>query len=81
MGPLAVVATHSAMSSTVLRDGEYRFYFHVLCPGGEAKFWLEPRIELAQSCDLNERKLRIARALVEDHADEFRGAWRRHFGG
>lgn len=87
---VALVATHSAMSPTVLRDGGYRFYFfsreeprmhvHVQSPGGEAKFWLEPRIELAQHFSLSERKLRIVRTIVEEHADEFRSAWQRHFG-
>lgn len=47
------------MSPTVFREGPYRFYFfsreetrmhvHVQGPDGEAKFWLEPSVELAQN--------------------------------
>jgi len=47
------------MSPTVLYDGDCRFFFfsreesrmhvHVHCPDGEAKFWLEPEIELAKN--------------------------------
>lgn len=47
------------MSPTVFRHGPYRFYFfsreearihvHVQSAAGEAKFWLEPEIELAQN--------------------------------
>ena len=47
------------MSPTVFREGEYRFFFfsreeqrahiHVQHPTGEAKFWLEPTIGLAQN--------------------------------
>jgi len=45
------------LSPTVFREGEYRFYFfpkeeprihvHVISPDGEAKFWLESLIPLA----------------------------------
>ena len=47
------------MSPTVFRAGGFRFYFfsreetrmhvHVHHAEGEAKFWLEPEIELAQN--------------------------------
>lgn len=78
------------MSPTVFREAGYRFYFfsreeprmhiHVLCADGEAKFWIEPRIELAQNTGLKERQLNAAQALIEVHFDEIRRAWQRHFG-
>lgn len=78
------------MSPTVFRDGPYRFYFfsreeprmhiHVHCADGEAKFWLAPTIELAQNFELTERQLSAVQALVEEHADEIRSAWEKHFG-
>jgi Domain of unknown function (DUF4160) len=48
------------MSPTVFRDGPYRFFFffsreeerlhiHVQSADGEAKFWIEPQIELARN--------------------------------
>ena len=53
------------MSPTVLRIKGYRFYFfsgeeqrkhiHVYCTEGEAKFWIEPEVELAKNYKLNER--------------------------
>lgn len=62
------------MSPTVFREGGYRFYFfsreeprmhvHVHRADGEAKFWLEPRIEVAQNVGLNARQLRAAQNLV-----------------
>jgi hypothetical protein len=52
----------------------------VQCPDGEAKFWLEPQIALAQNYGLNDPQLRTVAALIEDHADEIRTAWDRHFG-
>jgi hypothetical protein len=80
-----------AMSPTILREGGFRFYFfsreerrmhvHVQCAEGEAKYWLEPAIELAQNYGLNERQLRSVKALIEAHADDIRDAWAKHFGG
>lgn len=50
------------VSLTVLRVGSFRFFFfsreelrvrvHVQAPDGEAKFWLEPEIALAESVGL-----------------------------
>ena len=79
------------MSPTVFREGEFRFYFfsreeprchvHVLCPDGEAKFWLEPNIELAHKFGMSEQQSRAAKRLIEEHQDDIRNAWRKHFGG
>jgi hypothetical protein len=78
------------MSPTVFREDGFRFYFfsreeprmhvHVHCADGEAKFWLEPRIEVAQNVGMKERQLRAAQSLVEAHVDEIRRAWQQHFG-
>ena len=77
------------MSPTIFRQGPYRFYFfsreesrmhvHVQSTSGEAKFWLEPIIELAQNYGLNARQLNAARRLIEEHEDEIRKAWKTHF--
>lgn len=55
-------------------------HVHVQCVDGEAKFWIEPRIEAAQNVGMSERRLRAAQQLVEAHVDEIRRAWREHFG-
>jgi hypothetical protein len=47
---------------------------------GEAKFWLEPQIELAQNYGLNDRQIRAAEALVRKHEHDICAAWRKHFG-
>jgi hypothetical protein len=77
------------MSPTIFRDGSFRFYFfsreesrmhvHAQCPDGEAKFWLEPTIALAQNYGLSDQQVRAAQQLVEARADEIRSAWRKHF--
>ena len=78
------------MSPTIFREDGYRFYFfsreeprmhvHVHGADGEAKFWLEPQIGLAQNFGLNIHQLRVVQQKVEAHADEIRTAWQRHFG-
>ena len=55
-------------------------HVHVHCADGEAKFWLEPQIELAQNYELNDRQIRAAEALIRKHEHDIRAAWRRHFG-
>ena len=77
------------MSPTILRVRGFRFYFfsreelrphvHVQHDVGEAKFWLEPEIELSQSYGLKESHVKTAIKLIEEHQDEIRTAWKTHF--
>lgn len=78
------------MSPTVFRFKSYRFYFfsreeerkhvHVTCPDGEAKFWLEPIVTLADQVGLSKKQLLEVQKLVEEHFDEIEKAWKKHFG-
>lgn len=78
------------VSPTVLRRDGFRFYFfsreearmhvHVHHGDGEAKFWLEPRLELAENHGLSRQRLARAQRLVEENQDEIRRAWKDHFG-
>jgi hypothetical protein len=52
----------------------------VQSPDGEAKFWIEPKIELARNYRLSAQDLSRALQLVADHEQEIRDAWHRHFG-
>ena len=47
---------------------------------GEAKFWLDAEASLANNFGLSNRQLRQAKAIVKEHGDEIRTAWRKHFG-
>jgi hypothetical protein len=77
------------MSPTVFREKGYRFFFfsreesrmhvHVVSGDGEAKFWLEPDIELANNYGYNRQQLKEIESLVEDHRDELVSAWKQHF--
>jgi len=56
-------------------------HIHVDSSEGEAKYWIEPEIELARSHGLSERELARVRKLVEEHEDVIRTAWNEHFEG
>ena len=55
-------------------------HVHVYCERGEAKFWLDPAVELAQNSGMSARQIRAAKTLIEEHDDEIRNAWQTHFG-
>ena len=77
------------MSPTVFREGEYRFFFfsreearrhvHVFSPEGEAKFWLEPSIELAVSKGVSESSLNRIERIITERQEEIIHAWNHHF--
>ena len=56
-------------------------HVHIMSSDGEAKFWLDPEIELARNQNYSRMQLKEIECLLEEHRDELIGAWRRHFGG
>jgi len=77
------------MSPTVFRYKNYRFFFfsreerrlhvHVSCPSGEAKFWLDPVIALAQNSGLSKRQINETHKVIEERINEITKAWKKHF--
>jgi len=55
-------------------------HVHVRSSGGEAKFWIEPTIALADYTGYSTRTLKELQKLVEEREDAIRDAWRKHFG-
>lgn len=78
------------MSPTVFREGPYRFYFfsreeprihvHVASSAGEAKFWIEPEVALAENHGIPGHEIGALQKIVEAHEQEIRAAWQLHFG-
>ena len=78
------------MSPTVFRERGYRFFFfsreaarphiHVYSGEGEAKFWIEPTIELARNYGYTPTQIREIESIIEEHRDVIQTAWREHFG-
>ena len=59
---------------------EPRPHIHVYCPDGEAKYWLEPKLELARNYRLSAVQLKEIEKIIEEHYDEFKTAWNDVFG-
>lgn len=77
------------MSPTVFKEKKYRFFFfskeesrmhiHVSSSSGEAKFWIEPIIALAQHFNLSQKELKEIEIIVKWRIDEIKKAWKKHF--
>jgi hypothetical protein len=78
------------VSPTVFREGPYRFYFfsreeprmhvHVASSDGEAKFWIEPAIALAENHGIPGNEIGALLKTVKSHEQQIRTAWLAHFG-
>lgn len=76
------------MSQTLFRERGYRFFFfsreeprmhvHVHHANGEAKFWLEQDIALAQNYGLSQNALNEVEAMIRLHEKEIRDGWQCH---
>jgi uncharacterized protein DUF4160 len=55
-------------------------HIHIESADGEAKYWLEPNVELARNYGLSAHDLRRIEQLIEEREQEIRDAWSRHFG-
>lgn len=55
-------------------------HIHVTCTEGEAKYWLEPKIELVKNHNLPGAQLKEIENIIEAHYGEFKQAWEKHFG-
>lgn len=77
------------MTPTVLRKRGYRFFFfsreeprmhvHVISSEGEAKFWLNPELELATNYRFSRKELKEIESIIEEHYNELASAWIKHF--
>jgi len=77
------------MSPTVFIEKGFRFFFfsreesrmhvHIVSGDGEAKFWLEPEIELAKNYNYSRKQLKNIETLIEEHYNELTSAWQQHF--
>ncbi|NUM81411.1 DUF4160 domain-containing protein [bacterium] len=77
------------MSPTFFRHRSYRFYvnsreekrmhIHVHTPDGEAKYWLEPLVELAVNFGIKNYDLKEIEIIIMEKQNEFKDLWKKHF--
>ena len=81
---------NAKVSPTVKQYQRFRFFFfsreekrkhiHVESPEGEAKFWLEPAVELAMNQAIRPQDITVIKEYIADNYEEFTDAWTKHFG-
>ncbi|MBR5962518.1 MAG: DUF4160 domain-containing protein [Bacteroidaceae bacterium] len=64
----------------IFSNEEERMHIHVVAGGNEAKFWLEPIIELAKNTGFPEHELNQIQKIVEKNADRFKEQYQQHIG-
>jgi len=55
-------------------------HVHIISPEGEAKFWMEPMVALADYHGYSEKQLKTLAKIVEKHGKEIKETWEKHFG-
>jgi len=78
------------MSPTVLKYKGFRFFFfsaeekrmhiHIVSNGAEAKFWIEPNIEMAINNGFSVIEINELRRIVKENETKIRTSWNDHFG-
>jgi len=79
------------MSPTVLKYKGFRFFFfsaeekrvhiHIVSSGAEAKFWIEPSIEMAVNNGFSIIEINELRKIIKENENKIRTSWNDHFGG
>ena len=70
----------SSYSFKIFSNEELRMHIHVIRDDKEAKFWLEPEVELAENFGFKAHELRKIQEIVENHATDFQAQYRQHIG-
>ncbi|MBR1665107.1 MAG: DUF4160 domain-containing protein [Bacteroidaceae bacterium] len=70
----------SSYSFKIFSNEELRMHIHVIRDDKEAKFWLEPEVELAENFGFKAHELRKIQEIVESHATDFQAQYRQHIG-
>jgi hypothetical protein len=55
-------------------------HVHVISPEGEAKFCLEPQIQIALNKGMTAVEVNELTHIIEERQNEIRQHWQRHFG-
>lgn len=62
----------------IYSNEEERKHIHVIKAENEAKFWLEPVIELVENYGFNSKEIKNITQIVEQYGDEFKCKFTEH---
>ena len=75
-----VFRRESEYTFKIYSNEEERMHIHVIHGGHEAKYWLEPQVELAENNGIAEERLTKIKKIVERNADRFKEQFKEHIG-
>ena len=55
-------------------------HIHVVSNGAEAKFWVEPSIEMAVNNGFSNIEIKELGKIVKENENKIRNSWNAHFG-
>ena len=64
----------------IYSNEELRTHIHVVKAENEAKYWLEPDIELAENFGFSSKELSFIEKILEENGDDFKIKFARHTG-
>ncbi|ADV44186.1 DUF4160 domain-containing protein [Bacteroides helcogenes] len=64
----------------IFSNEEERRHIHVVKADCEAKFWLEPSVELAENYGFTNKDLKKITQILERYGDEFKRRFTEHIG-
>ena len=64
----------------IYSNEEERMHIHVVKAENEAKFWLEPHIELAENYGFGNKELKKIIKIIEDYGYDFKRQFAAHIG-
>ena len=72
---------YKGYSFKIYSNEEERMHIHVVKEDNEAKFWLEPQVEVAYKGDFSQHEIYVIQKIVEENADYFKQQYQLHIGG
>lgn len=64
----------------IYSNEEERMHIHVVKAENEAKFWLEPTVELAENFGFSSKEIKKITKMVETYGNEFKKQFAAHIG-
>ena len=64
----------------IYSNEELRMHIHVVKAENEAKYWLEPDIELAENFCFSSKELSFIEKILKENGDDFKIKFARHTG-
>lgn len=62
----------------IYSNEEERMHIHVVKGDAEAKFWLEPQLELASNDGYPKHEINTIQRIIENYADHFKQQYQQH---